>query len=64
MLDNDCALSYSSYEVFDTRGKILGSRVPPEELTYSDVLASNQIGCLTAIYSVDKLGKVYMPQYC
>lgn len=61
MLDSDCALSYSSYEVFDTRGKILGSRVPPKELTYSDVLACNQIGCLTAIYSVDKLGKVYMP---
>lgn len=61
MLDNHVALSYCSYEVFDNNGKVLGLRVPPKELTYFDILKSNQIGCLTAIYSVDLLGKVYMP---
>lgn len=61
MLKNKLALSYTSYEVFDSKGKILGKRVPPKSLSYRDILQSNQIGCLTAIYSVDMLGKVYMP---
>ncbi|WP_086971925.1 glycosyltransferase family 2 protein [Vibrio coralliirubri] len=61
MLENDVSLSYTSYEVFDTKGKVIGLRTPPPSLTYTDILQSNQIGCLTAMYSVDALGKVYMP---
>lgn len=61
MLENDVSLSYTSYEVFDTKGKVIGRRTPPPSLTYTDILQSNQIGCLTAMYSVDVLGKVYMP---
>ena len=61
MQDNDVSLSYTSYEVFDTKGKVIGLRTPPSSLTYTDILQSNQIGCLTAMYSVDALGKVYMP---
>lgn len=61
MLTNNLELSYTSYEVIDMRGKVLGVRTPPTELTYSDVLKSNQIGCLTAMYDVEKLGKLFMP---
>lgn len=61
MLENDVSFSYTSYEVFDTKGKVIGLRIPPASLTYTDILQSNQIGCLTAMYSVDTLGKVYMP---
>ncbi|MEZ8658691.1 glycosyltransferase family 2 protein [Vibrio cyclitrophicus] len=61
MLDKDVSLSYTSYEVFDTKGKVIGLRTPPLSLNYSDILKSNQLGCLTAMYSVDALGKVYMP---
>ncbi|MFA0491369.1 glycosyltransferase family 2 protein [Vibrio splendidus] len=61
MLENDVSFSYTSYEVFDTKGKVIGLRTPPASLTYTDILQSNQIGCLTAMYSVDSLGKVYMP---
>ncbi|OLQ89957.1 glycosyl transferase [Vibrio ponticus] len=61
MLENKVYLSYTSYEVVDTMGKVLGQRVPPESLTYHDILKSNQIGCLTAIYDSEALGKVYMP---
>lgn len=61
MLNRKLALSYTSYEVFDVKGRILGVRRPPSSLHYEDVLKSNQIGCLTAIYSVDILGKMYMP---
>ncbi|CAH7079956.1 putative N-acetylgalactosaminyl-diphosphoundecaprenol glucuronosyltransferase [Vibrio chagasii] len=61
MQDNDVALSYTSYEVFDAKGKVIGCRTPPLSLTYKDILKSNQVGCLTAMYSVDALGKVFMP---
>ncbi len=61
MLSNNVSLSYSSYEVIDTRGNTLGLRTPPEQLSYDDVLKSNQIGCLTAMYDTEKVGKVYMP---
>ena len=61
MLVNDLALSYIAYEVIDNKGKVLGLRTPPEMLTYNDVLKSNQIGCLTAMYDTEKLGKVFMP---
>ncbi len=33
----------------------------PEFVTYSDTLKTNSIGCLTACYDTEKLGKVYMP---
>lgn len=61
MLKNKIALSYTSYEVITSRGRVVGSRIPPKELSYSDVLKSNQIGCLTAMYDASLLGKVYMP---
>ncbi|MCG9597832.1 glycosyltransferase [Vibrio sp. Isolate25] len=61
MLTKGVSFSYTSYEVFDAKGKILGLRTPPPTLTYKDILKSNQIGCLTAIYDAQVLGKVYMP---
>lgn len=61
MLNENLALSYSAYEVINTRGDIIGVRTPPEQLTYDDLLKSNRIGCLTAIYDTSKLGKMYMP---
>lgn len=61
MLDNDVALSYTSYDVIDQAGTIIGKRTPPSILNYFDILKSNQIGCLTAVYDTEKLGKVYMP---
>ena len=61
MVDNDLELSYTAYDVMDGRGRVIGQRTPPESLSYKDLLCSNQIGCLTAMYSTVKLGKVYMP---
>ncbi|EEY39694.1 glycosyltransferase family 2 protein [Vibrio mimicus] len=61
MLANDIALSYTSYDKYDSDGKFLGSFVPPSKLSYKDLLKSNSIGCLTAIYDSDLIGKMYMP---
>lgn len=34
---------------------------PPLKISYKDILKSNYIGCLTAIYDTQKIGKIYMP---
>ncbi len=39
----------------------MGYVQPPDQLSYTELLKSNQIGCLTAIYDTEPLGKVYMP---
>lgn len=62
MKKEDCALSYTWYECMDECG-IRSGRVlrPPQTLTYREMLKSNQIGCLTAMYDTAKIGKVLMP---
>ena len=56
-------LSHTSYEIIDEEGnKILSDfRVSKQPLRYRDLLKYNEIGCLTAIYDVSKIGKFYMP---
>lgn len=62
MLENDLALSYSSYMVIDEEGKEQGGVIAPQKVTYQTMLRNNYIGCLTAMYDTHKLGKVYMPE--
>ncbi|WP_299807114.1 glycosyltransferase family 2 protein [uncultured Shewanella sp.] len=60
MLRHNVALSYSWYQKFTELGD--GGFVKPElTVTYQQLLYSNVIGCLTAIYDTEKLGKRYMP---
>ncbi|QUM87891.1 glycosyltransferase family 2 protein [Moritella sp. 36] len=61
MESEDLSLSYSAYDVIDIDGKSIGFRDVPSSVSYNDLLKSNKIGCLTAIYNKEKLGKVYMP---
>lgn len=35
--------------------------IVPEKATYTDILKSNSISCLTAFLDIEKLGKKYMP---
>ncbi|WP_351009508.1 glycosyltransferase family 2 protein [Shewanella sp. S1-58-MNA-CIBAN-0166] len=60
MLANNVSLSYSWYQKFSDAGD---GGVVKSQLTvsYRELLYSNVIGCLTAIYDVEKLGKRYMP---
>lgn len=60
MHDRDIAFSYTQYQKFDSTGD-QGLVIPPDTVTYNQLLYSNVIGCLTAIYDTDKLGKCYMP---
>jgi glycosyltransferase involved in cell wall biosynthesis len=61
MNEENLALTYSSYDLMDEDENDLGSFITKGKITYSDLLKTNSIGCLTAIYDTQKLGKVLMP---
>lgn len=61
MLDQNIAFSFSAYEKIDETGNVFGTVGVPKKTGYHDLLKTCSIGCLTAMYDVEKLGKVYMP---
>ena len=63
MAEKDCALSYSSYIVCDDTNKEIGITIAPKRLSFNMLKRDNKVGCLTAIYDTEKLGRKYdMPQ--
>lgn len=61
MINNNYALTYSHYKKINNAGRVIGHITPPERVNYSQLLKSNVIGCLTAIYDTSILGKIFMP---
>lgn len=61
MQHNNVPFSYAGYQKFTGDKKLLGEIIPPAETTYNELLNSNVIGCLTAIYDCQEIGKQYMP---
>ncbi|OCL99253.1 putative teichuronic acid biosynthesis glycosyltransferase TuaG [Aliarcobacter thereius] len=61
MIKNDYAFTYTAYEKIDENGNFLGNMGVPQKVSYSNLLKTCVIGCLTSVYDVQKLGKVYMP---
>lgn len=62
MRKGDFVLSCTGYNVVNEDGFFNGRTIiPPKRISYLDMLKSNKIGCLTAMYDVEKLGKLYMP---
>lgn len=61
MKSNGVSLSYSSYLKCNSLGEVVGLSEIPNEVVYSDLLKVCSIGCLTAIYDTQTVGKVYMP---
>lgn len=59
---NDCVLSYTSYDVCDERGNICGYVECRKTLNKAKILQDNGIGCLSAIYNAEKIGKYFMPK--
>lgn len=63
MQDNNYAFSYTNYQKMTGSGELIDEIVKsPSELDYKKELHTNYIGCLTVIYDIKKLGKVYMPE--
>jgi teichuronic acid biosynthesis glycosyltransferase TuaG len=60
MINNQISLSYTQYQKFDATGD-LGVVIPPDTVNYNQILYSNVIGCLTAMYDTQNIGKFYMP---
>ena len=61
MLSRDYAFTYTNYSVVDYNDNIIKEIYAKESSTYNDLLKSNAIGCLTAMYDTSKIGKKYMP---
>ena len=62
MQEKSCALSYTGYKrIEETHGTIIDTINVPLKVNYSELLKQNIIGCLSAMYDTEKLGKVYMP---
>lgn len=62
---NKAAFSHTSYGYILNDGTVSNkiSRVSKELVTYKDLLRYTEISCLTAMYDVRVLGKMYMPNY-
>lgn len=61
MREKDCALSYTSYMVCDERDRTLGIVVCTHRVSFASLKRDDGIGCLTAVYDTEKVGKVYLP---
>lgn len=57
--NKEVGVFYSGYEHIDESGNTLGQRViPPEKVSYNDLLKTNHIGCLTVLINLKKVGKI------
>lgn len=56
-----CDLSNSSYLTQNENFIEIGRVNAPKEISYKAILRNNYIGCLTAIYDTQTLGKMFMP---
>ncbi len=53
----------ASYEMYDaTLNQKLGELIVPQYATYSSILKTNTISCLTAFIDISRLGKEFMPE--
>ncbi|MCK9510363.1 MAG: glycosyltransferase [Pigmentiphaga sp.] len=62
MQAEQAVFSATSYQRIDARGQPLGRFSIQPRIRYRDLLYSNTIGCLTAMYNQGRIGKVLMPE--
>lgn len=61
MLENNYSFTFAPYYLLNEEGRKTGfSHIRPK-VSYKDLLLTCDIGCLTAVYDAEKLGKQYMP---
>lgn len=61
MLQHNYAFTYTAYEKINELGQKTGELNVPSKVNYYDLLKTCSIGCLTAVYDTQRLGKIYMP---
>lgn len=63
MIENDYALTFTSYNLYDEAGQALEGNVRAKPVVdISDMLKSNYLTCSTVIFDKEKVGEVYMPE--
>jgi len=61
MIKNNYSFTYTAYNFIDESNNLVKKPYHVDEFVdYKSILKNNQIGCLTAMYDVDQLGKVFM----
>ena len=61
MQDHEVELCYSSYFVIDETSATVGQfNIPSLKVDYKELLKTCIIGNLTAIFNIEKIGKIYM----
>ncbi|RYX87944.1 glycosyltransferase family 2 protein [bacterium] len=61
MRDKNTLLVYSSHtRINENSEEILKPFIVPEKVTYTDLLKTCSISCLTGLYDTEKFGKVYL----
>ncbi|WP_319204596.1 glycosyltransferase family 2 protein [uncultured Ilyobacter sp.] len=62
MQENAYSFTFTKYRQMSENGDLLNKYIEvPKKVSYRQFLLKNPIGCLTAIYDSNKLGKIYMP---
>ncbi|TYB96326.1 MAG: glycosyltransferase family 2 protein [Kosmotoga sp.] len=61
MKNNDFAFTFTRYQKINENGEKKGHISVPKKVNYKELLKHNVIGCLTAMYDIRAIGKVYMP---
>jgi teichuronic acid biosynthesis glycosyltransferase TuaG len=61
MQANNYPFTYAAYDKIDENGQVFGHLGVPRRVSYSDLLKTCSIGCLTSMYDTQYFGKVYMP---
>ena len=61
MHEKQCQLVYGAHKRIDANGEeILRPYIPPKKVTYTDMLYTCSITCLTGLYDTEPYGKVYL----
>ncbi len=62
MEKHDLAFTYSSYKTINENDEVLTTFVTVPEISYESMLKTCSVGCLTAVYDTEKLGKMFLPK--
>lgn len=62
MLEKNIEFCFASYHRCDENlNPLLSDFIVPEKVSYKDILKTNPISCLTAVYDTSRIGKLLMP---
>ena len=61
MKENNAPVSFTAYRKMDPKGNLAGTVQVPGYITYHDLLKTNSIGMLTAMYDLKIVGKRFLP---